>query len=335
MTKLPLRIEVVRSNSKTLSSMSEASAKAIVSTLQRHYTDVVLINVDNAIDINALIARAPDLVFAGIHFVENEAPLAGKVWLSDILDIHNIRYTGSIKGAHRLGLNKHLAKERIAESGLKTSPFSIVRREGESIMNKKDYSYPLFVKPSNKGGGQGIDEHSIVHNFEELESKTSMIHKVQKTDALIEQYLPGREFSVAVITDQKSGHLVAMPIELVATKDTNGDRMLSHRVKVSNAEDVVEVTNLIDRSKLTDFAIAIFEALGARDYGRIDIRYDQEETPHFLEANLIPSLIDGYGSFPKAYALNLGLTYDDMLLQIVSLAMQRTPVEQLVQRQFS
>lgn len=308
--------------------MSEASAKTIVFTLQRHYTDVSMVNIDTVSDVDALIARAPDLVFMGINFVEHEAPLTGKVWLSDILDMHDIRYTGSVKSAHRLGLNKHMAKERIIESGLRTSPFSIVRREDEKSMNENDYSYPLFVKPSNKGGGQGIDENSVVHNFQELESKTSNIHTEHKTDALVEQYLSGREFSVAVIADHESGDLTAMPIELVAAKDTNGDRMLSRDVKASNAEDVIEVTNLLDRSKLTNFAVAIFKALGARDYGRIDIRYDEDEMPHFLEANLIPSLIDGYGSFPKAYELNLGLTYDDMLLQIVGVAMQRTPQEQ-------
>jgi len=325
MAKISLRIEVVRSTLKTLSSMSEESAKAIVATLQSYYTDVVMTNVDNQTDLTALISRKPDLVFLGIHYILDDGELAAKVWLSDIFDKHNIRYTGSTKFAHRLGLNKHLAKQRIIEGGLQTSPFTIVRLEDEMIMNEGKLSFPLFVKPSNKGGGQGIDEFSIVHTIKELQAKVGMIHTIQEADALIEEYLVGREFSVAVIANQKTGDLTAMPIELVAEKDTNGDRMLSRQIKSANAEGVVEVTDLIDRFKLTTFAVAVFKALGARDYGRIDIRFDKYGVPQFLEANLIPSLIDGYGSFPKAYEMNLGLTYTDMLLQIVRLALNRKP----------
>jgi D-alanine-D-alanine ligase len=320
-----LSIEVVRSTSKSLSSMSEASAREIVATLKRHYTHVVMTNIDDDTALSQLIARKPDLVFLGIHYVLDDTDLHAKVWLSDALDKHNIRYTGSTKFAHRLGLNKHLAKQRIIESGLHTSPFTIVRIEDEKIMNEGKLDFPLFVKPSNKGGGQGIDEFSIVHTIEELQTKVDMIHTIQETDALIEEYLVGREFSIAVIANQKTGDLTAMPIELIAEKDSNGDRMLSRGIKSANAEGVVEVTDLIDRFKLTTFAVQIFKALGARDYGRIDVRYDKYGVPHFLEANLIPSLIDGYGSFPKAYEMNLGLTHEDMVLQIVRLALNRKP----------
>jgi D-alanine-D-alanine ligase len=325
MAKISLRIEVVRSNIKALSSMSEVSASAIVATLKKHYSDVVITNIDNQSDLTALIARQPDLVFLGIHYILDDGELKAKVWLSDILDKHNIRYTGSTKFAHRLGLNKHLAKQRIIESGLQTSPFTIVRIEDEMIMNEGKLSYPLFVKPSNRGGGEGIDEFSIVRTLEELQAKINTIHVDHKSDALVEEYLSGREFSVAVIANQKTNILTAMPIELVAAKDSNGDRMLSLKIKTANTEGVIEVTDLIDRFKLTTFAVDVFKALGARDYGRIDIRFDKYGVPQFLEANLIPSLIDGYGSFPKAYEMNLGLTYQDMLLQIVRLALNRKP----------
>jgi len=63
--------------------------------------------------------------------------------------------------------------------------------------------------------------------------------------------------------------------------------------------------------------------LGARDYGRIDIRLDATGTPHFLEANLIPSLISGYGSFPKACVMNIGLEYEPMIMRIANLGLSR------------
>ena len=140
---------------------------------------------------------------------------------------------------------------------------------------------------------------------------------------LIEEYLPGREFSVAVLKDDFSAGHLAMPIELIAPPDKNGSRILSGSVKSSNAEQALEVTDPVIKSKVTALALDAFYALGARDYGRIDIRLDKTGAPHFLEANLIPSLISGYGSFPKACILNIGLGYEAMIMRIARLGLAR------------
>ncbi|HEY8992231.1 MAG TPA: hypothetical protein VIM37_00080 [Candidatus Microsaccharimonas sp.] len=325
MPKLPLRIEIIRSNVKGLGSMSLKSATTIAETLRRHYSDVSVTTIANELDLMAIVARKPDLAFLGMYFVLEDSELQPKIWLSDMLEKNGIAYTGSGKFSHRLGLNKHLAKQRMIESGLQTSPFQIIRRENEDIINEGKLTFPLFVKPSNRGGGQGIDEFSVVRTVEELRTKVASVHEDNDSDALIEEFLVGREFSIAVIGNSYSDILTAMPIELVASKDSNGERMLSKIVKSSNTEAVLEVTDAAERSRLKSFAINVFHALGARDYGRIDVRFDKFGVPQFLEANLIPSLIDGYGSFPKAYEMNLGLTYESMLMQIVSLAVNREP----------
>jgi D-alanine-D-alanine ligase len=182
----------------------------------------------------------------------------------------------------------------------------------------------LFVKPTNRGGGVGIDSDSVVHSFEELSSKVRSITTGLRTDALIEEYLPGREFSVAILKDGYSSGFSAMPIELVAPPDKNGSRLLSGEIKASNAEQALEVTDGVVRSKVTELALDVFYALGARDYGRIDIRLDASGRPHFLEANLIPSLISGYGSFPKACVLNIGLEYEPMIMRIANLGLARS-----------
>jgi len=307
--------------------MNTISAMAAAEALRRHYNDVVVNVVNNKSDLDELLDRKPDLVFLGMHYLPSEIENEGEVWLSDILSEHNICHTGSGKSAHRLAVNKQLAKQRMIETGLNTSPFQIIRRNNEEVVNEGNLHFPLFVKPSNQGGGRGIDEFSVTHTVEELNSKIASIHETEDADALVEEFLDGREFSVAVIADPLSGELIAMPLELVATEDANGERMLSKAVKRSNAEVVLEVTDADEKLRLQDFAIDAFQALGARDYGRIDIRFDSHDTPHFLEANLIPSLIDGYGSFPKAYRLHLGGDHEAMIVQIVELALQSNPSE--------
>jgi D-alanine-D-alanine ligase len=66
-----------------------------------------------------------------------------------------------------------------------------------------------------------------------------------------------------------------------------------------------------------------FVALGARDYGRIDIRMDSHGVPHFLEANLISSLLRDYGNFPKACLLNSNIDYENMIYRIIDLSLSR------------
>jgi D-alanine-D-alanine ligase len=327
MPKLPLHIEVVRSSLKHISSMSEASARDIVTLLRQYYSDVIMTNVDTLEDLQTLIERKPDLVFAGIYFVFDEQHNNAKVWLADVLEQHGIAYTGSGKHANRLSLNKHLAKQRMVEQSIRTAAFKLFRREDTDAVHQGTLNFPLFVKPSNKSGGQGVDEFSIVYTTDQLQNKVRYIHEKHSTDALVEEYLSGREFSIAVIGGLNNS-FVAMPLELIAAKDSNGDRIRSHEVKSSNAEDMNEIPNPIERSMLEKFAVDAFSALGGVGYGRVDIRFNAVGVPHFLEANHIPSLIQIDSSFLKAYQMAIGKDYASMILRIITLALERdyTPI---------
>lgn len=325
MQKSPQRIEIVRTNIKALSSMSIKSAEAIAKTLQMYFDTVTIATIDTPKDLDALLARKPDLAFLGMHYVIDTAKFDAKIWLSDVLEQHGIAHTGSSKFAHRLGINKHLAKQRMIESGIQTSAYQIIAFGNNEVITEGTLTFPLFVKPTNKGGGQGIDEFSVVRTTEELRSKVQSIHENHHTDVLVEEYLGGREFSVAIIEDRKTHGLVAMPLELVARQNKNGERILGSALKSTNTTTILAVSDPVEHEKITSFAINAFTALGAHDYGRIDIRCDEFGVPHFLEANLIPSLIEGYGSFPKAYDLNIGLSYETMLLHVVGLALDKLP----------
>jgi D-alanine-D-alanine ligase len=91
---------------------------------------------------------------------------------------------------------------------------------------------------------------------------------------------------------------------------------------------VATVAEGIVKASVTRLAKDVFVAIGGRDYGRIDIRLDKNNVPHFLEVNLIPSIINGSGNFQKACLINIGLDYDGMLLQIVELAFARSQAKQ-------
>jgi D-alanine-D-alanine ligase len=339
MTKINKHIEIVRTDSKHLSSMSQLSSDAVLKVLTKSYKRVGITIINDLVDLNALVSLKPDLVFLGLEFIYKEKFVGfndgHRIWVSEYLDDHNISYTGSNKFAHQLGRNKSLAKQRAIDFGLNTSPFYVVKQD-EKIKpeNFRNLKFPLFIKPLDLGGGIGIDDQSIVNDFRQLESKINSISIKFFSDSLVEEYLSGREFSVAILMEDQSSEYMVMPIELVAPPNKDGNRILGSDTKKTDSEQAIRIIDELITSSISELAIDVFHVLGGRDYGRIDIRLNEFGIPQFLEANLIPSLIDGYGSFPKACLLNIGLEHESMILRIASLGLLRN-IDDTVVRQDS
>lgn len=328
MKKIDKHIEIVRSTRSTLNSMGQKSSDDIVAVLSKHYTKVGVSIVADLSDLKAVVATKPDLVFLGMKFIPTDQVLGlqdpNKVWVAEYLDNHNIAYTGSNQITHELEITKSLAKQKVTALGLKTSPFHVVKNNGSFSLDDICINFPLFVKPTSRGGGQGIDSDSVATCYEELDSKVRAIAAKFQSDSLIEEYLTGREFSVAILEDRRSVGFFVMPLELIAPLDNKGQRILSGQIKFADTERSMEVTDSIVRLEVCALAIDAFRALGARDYGRIDIRLDKNGIPHFLEANLMPSLKRSAGNyFPKACALNIGLEYEEMILELTELGLSR------------
>jgi D-alanine-D-alanine ligase len=323
MGKIQKHIQIVRSDIAGLSSLSRVSATAIQEVLARHYSQVQISHINSHAQLAALKDLSPDLVFLGMKFLPQSVYLGktdlNKIWIADYLDDHAIRYTGSPGKAAQFDQDKSLAKRCIQRSGLNTSRFFITNPESLPSAAAMPFAYPVFIKPPKMGGGQGVDKHSVAHTYIDFCTKVSSIAEQHGAESLVEEYLTGREFSVAMLVSEQTGEVHAMPIELVSQKNERGDRMLSSEVKTANSETASAVDDSTVRSEVCQLAIEAFVALGGRDYGRIDIRLNSAGKPQFLEANLIPSIIDGYGSFPKACQLNADLGYEDMILQIVRL----------------
>ncbi len=312
-------IEIIRTDIAGLSSLSLKSALGIQIALETKHETVPIISINNLDDLETVVARKPDLIFLGLKYILLGS--LGKIWLAEYFQNHGIATTGSDSHAHQLELDKTKAKTAVINAGLVTSPFFVVKKDG-AIADEDLLSFPMFVKPTNRGGGLGIDVNSVVHSSEQLHAKIASLQLNHGADSLVEQYLSGREFSVAILSDA-SGIYNTLPIELIAPLNSQGDRLLSAKVKSADAEKAITITDEFLASRINALAISVFHALGARDYGRIDIRLDQDGKPNFLEANLIPSLMENYGSFPKACVLHQELQHAEMILQIAELALTR------------
>lgn len=294
--------------------------------LSKYYSHVGICLVDTEADLELLVQKKPDLVFLGAKRVpKNGSNDQEYIWLSDFLDSKNIPYTGSTGDAHQLDHFKDQAKSVIMNANLKTSNYFMAAKDEFTHESQLTLSFPLFIKPPRLGGGFGIGPDSVIRNFKDFTKKVAFLSDELHSNSLVEEYLDGREFTVAILQSPDRSHLQILPIEMLPKKNALGDRVIDHAMK-SSAEETA-VANIADgviKESVINLAREAFKAIGARDYGRIDIRLDKNNTPHFLEANLIPSIINGSGNFQKACLINIGLDYESMLLRIVGLAFTRT-----------
>jgi D-alanine-D-alanine ligase len=339
MPKINKHIEIVRSPLSALSSMGRKSADMIQNLLEQHYEHVGVSLVSDLSDLESLVAKQPDLVFLGVKRVpvSSQDAAGAKVWIAAYLDEQGVAYTGSDAAAIALDFSKPKAKRIITAAGLPTAAYFVARPGVYQAASALPLGFPLFVKPPNGGGGKGIGPDSVVRDFAAFESKVERIGQNYNTGSLVETYLPGREFSVALLQALDTAELIAMPIELITDQNEQGDRILGQGIKDADTERIIAVPDGAIRRAVVELATAVFTALGARDYGRIDIRLDERGIPHFLEANLIPGLAqhDFTSYFTAACRLNRAMDYRTMILHVTALGFSRClntldPVERVV-----
>jgi len=285
--------------------------EVIKDILSQAYKTVLITVINTEDDLQSLIERRPDLVFSGVkYFIFGDR----EIWLNDCLDKHNIRYIGSSCQALYKEHDKSIAKTIVKNAGLATADFFISSPGEHPTLASVPLAFPLFIKPVKGGDSIGVDARSIANDIDAMNAKITEIHQLQKTTALLETFLSGKEYSVGIFEDNTTGELIAMPIEIVVNENENGQRILDFTTKKNDEETVCKVTNRKIHRQLSDLAKATFTALGGKSFGRIDIKMNGNNTPHFIEANLMPGLKKGY--FYRACSLNLGLSYAQMIMKI-------------------
>jgi D-alanine-D-alanine ligase len=244
------------------------------------------------------------------------------------LELLGKRFTGA--GAHGLMLaqDKALAKKIFAFHGIQTPVFAKVYR------GRLDFShhleFPVIVKPAREDGSIGIEFNAVVSSIRELMERIDALHQQFDSPVLIEEYVEGREMYVGVLGNETP---VALPvIELDLSKLPEGTpRIASAEVKWNKgtrayrdtrsfpADDLPEETVAL----LQQTAIAAYQALDLRDYGRVDMRLQPDGRVAVIEVNPNPWLASR-AEFVMA-ARKSGRTYTEIIGEIVELAMARDP----------
>jgi len=233
-----------------------------------------------------------------------------------ILDQYRIPYIFSGPVIMGISLNKHLAKLVVAAAGVPVSPGFLVTDIND--IEKLRLEYPLFVKPVSEGTGKGITDKSLVSSLSELTTMVKWILSEFNQPALVEEYLPGREFTVGVV-----GHgdqTVAIGGMEVITADN-----LPYSVYVKeNYHDYCKYVplsaDIADECK--EVAVKAWKALDAVDGGRVDVKADRNGRICFIEANPLAGLNPVHSDLP-ILARMYDISYQKLLEMIMSAAIKR------------
>ena len=234
-------------------------------------------------------------------------------------------YTGCNPRGLTLSRDKVLSKQLLAYHRIPTPQFLLFPR-GRRVRVPRKLEYPLFVKSATEDASVGIAQASVVEDAAKLAERIQFIHEQTKTDALVEEYVDGRELYVGVIGNER---LTVLPVwemtfgslpenlPAIATRRIKWDPKYQAKYGITTraAQDLDPAVNqaLIHQSK------RIYKALHLTGYARMDFRVRPDGRVYVLEANANPNLT-AEEDFADA-ALSAGLRYDDLLQKILSLGL--------------
>lgn len=257
----------------------------------------------------------PDPQVLPSGFVFNLANgIQGECRLSHVpamLELAGVPYTGAGPLGNGLALDKVITKTLMRDRGVPTPNFRVMRRVNQS---SDDLRFPLIVKPRSESTSFGL---RLVHEPAQLRQAVEAIATQYAQDALVEEYIEGREIYVGLLGNGE-------PESLPLVEQDFGDR----EVRLFTNEDkermaLAPICPAQVDSKLAkmlrDISIATFQACQCRDYARVDVRIDRSGQPFVLEINSIPAL---RGIFVQA-ATSAGYSFSSLINRILDVAHTR------------
>lgn len=257
-----------------------------------------------------------DLVF---NFCEGMYGLGREALVPALLDAYRIPYTFSDPVVLAVSLHKGLTKRVVRDAGVLTPDFAVV--ETDRDIDNVNLRYPLFAKPIAEGTGKGITPDSRIGNPEELRRICQALLESHRQPVIVEEYLPGREFTSAVIGTGAEARVVGtMEVILLPTADANAYTYVNKEY----CDDRVryELARGPEAEACESLALRAWKALGARDAGRIDIRMDAKGQPSFMEANPLAGLHPQHSDLPIICTM-VGITFQELIGRIVASARKR------------
>lgn len=258
-------------------------------------------------------ARPTGLAFNMAYGIQGECRYTH---VPGMLEMAGVPYTGSGPLGHALALDKVITKIMMLAAGVPT-PAYCVMRTGRELRGR--LRFPLIVKPRHESTSYGLSQ---VHNAEELAAAVTRVVKEFQQDALVEEYIDGREVTIGLLGNENVEFLPPAELDFGSREvrmNTCDDK--AHRRQDEVRRICPAGLGTDELAELQRIALATYHVCHLRDYARVDIRIDPQGRPFVLEVNSMAALGEG-GSFVAA-AKVAGYTYASLVNQIVDLATQR------------
>ncbi len=244
------------------------------------------------------------------------------------LELLRVPYTGCNPRGLMIARGKALSKKLVHYHRIHVPSFTVVPR-GQKVRRPRSMEFPLIVKSLTEEASLGISQASVVENDERLEERVRFIHESVESDAIVEQFIEGRELYVGVIGNRR---LQVLPVWELRFENLAAGSAAIATARVKHDPDYQEKRGIFQQPAegLDEAQIAsiqrttkrIYRTLELDGYARIDYRLSEDGTLYFLEANPNPDIATT-NEFASA-ADEAGMKYRDLLRRIVNLALQRS-----------
>lgn len=265
----------------------------------------------------------PDVVFNLVEQIEDDRRLSPNV--PALLTLLEVPYTGCSEIGMSLSLDKALSKLLVADVGFAIPRFVVYAQKAAPM--EHDLRFPVIVKPRFGGGSEGVTLSSVVNNEKQLRARARYIHRTYRQPAICEEFINGRELSVAVLGQGRK--VEALPIrETVFGRAAEGGpgfctetvkRSASYRARWNISYRRAEL-DAKRELRIRELCCRAFQQLELSGYARMDLRLNEGGKPRFLEANPNPDLRPGVFGLIASWA---NMDYKGLLKRILELALAR------------
>lgn len=250
-----------------------------------------------------------DLAFSVLHGKWGEDGI-----IQSLLELRGINYTGSKVLASALSMDKMMSKILFEQFGIRTPKWTEVGDDQKNFDALEDeiksrFDFPCVVKPNDQGSTVGLN---IVKDSEGLSKSVQLAFKYSKK-VLVEEYIKGREVTVAILGNEALPVLEIIPhsgFYDYESKYTSGKS--DYIVPADIPEDTFKETQQI--------ALSAFEALGCEGYGRVDFRLSDDNKPYCLEVNTLPGMTST--SLVPKMAKAVGISFEELIDRIIKQALK-------------
>ena len=298
---------------------SAQTIDALASAIASHGHQVVRLEATQDI-VRRLPDAHVDLVF---NLAEGLRGRGREAHVPALLEMLDIPFTGSEAATMAIALDKHLAKAVVAAAGVPV-PLGITMKSGD-VPLPPGFTFPAIVKPNTEGSSKGVLPRCVVESEAELRAEVARQCERYKQPVIVEEFLPGREFTVAFLGPHDAPRVLP-PMEIVFVEPDTKHPVYAFGDKLDWTKkiryDRPAITDTALTQQIHDVARGAWDALGCRDVARFDLRCDAHGRVRFIEVNTLPGITPGWSDL-CLIAESAGLSYEALIGAILQPAVDR------------